>query len=189
MNPDYPDSCLEAERREDAAEFARDQRDDQEYEQWLLADRAGQAERNRWLAFLRDDKDTKMKLNDMIESTYLKQEDVDGDVLVTVESLKKVNIARDDEEARYKWIVKFEEFPKGMALNVTNLKRMFRFLGDDSDNWIGGKVIVYADPDVEYKGETVGGLRIKSGPRAKTKLSPEEVNRKLSEAADDSVPF
>jgi hypothetical protein len=143
----------------------------------------------QWLQYLHE-QDTHMKLNDMIESTYLKQEDVDGEKLVTVASMKKVNIARDDEDARYKWTIKFEEFAKPMAMNVTNLKRMFRFLGDDSDNWIGGKVIVYADPDVEYKGETVGGLRIKAAPRAKKPLTEDEANRKLREMEDDSsVPF
>ena len=49
-----------------------------------------------------------MKIGDMIESKYLKQSDVgDDEITVTVQGLKKVNVARDDEDPEYRWTVKF----------------------------------------------------------------------------------
>jgi hypothetical protein len=140
---------------------------------------------------LRQDEDKHMKIGDMIESKYLKQSDVDGETLVTVASLKKVNVARDDEDPEYRWTVKFEELPKPMVLNATNIKRMGKALGDDTDGWAGKQVVVYVDPDIEFGGNVVGGLRIRATTRRPNNgkpLSVDEVNRKAAAAADD-VPF
>jgi hypothetical protein len=132
-----------------------------------------------------------MKLNEMIESKYLKREDLDGEEhVVTVGKLKKANLARDDQDPKYRWTVTFEEFPRPMVLNSTNLKRMFKYLGDDSEDWTGQKVVVYFDPDVEFGGEAVGGLRIRQHKAAgKTRAGDADVNRKLADAADGDVPF
>ena len=134
---------------------------------------------------------TSMKIGDMIESKYLKQSDVDEETIVTVQGLKKVNVARDDEDPEYRWTVKFAEFPKPMVLNVTNLKRMAKALGDDTDDWINGQVILYVDPDIEFGGNVVGGLRIKGLRKAPTKpraRSDDDFNRAMDEPRDD-VPF
>jgi len=134
-----------------------------------------------------------MKIDDLIPSKYLKQSDVPEDTLVTVKELKKQNVAQQDEEAEYKYIIFFEEFPKGMVLNSTNIKRMGKALGNDTDMWIGGKVVLYVDPDVEYAGNVVGGLRIRASRKPSAvprKPSDDEANRKLREAGeDDREPF
>jgi hypothetical protein len=106
-----------------------------------------------------------MKLNEMIESKYLKREDLDGEEhVVTVGKLKKANLARDDQDPKYR--------------------------GDDSEDWTGQKVVVYFDPDVEFGGEAVGGLRIRQHKAAgKTRAGDADVNRKLADAADGDVPF
>lgn len=136
------------------------------------------------------------KIQDMIESKYLKQSDVDGEIAVTVQGVKRVNVARDDEDPEYRWTVKFAEFAKPMVLNVTNLKRLAKALGDDTDGWIGNQVVLYVDPDIEYGGNVVGGLRIRqmraSAPVAKARaaLSDDAINRKLADSApDNDIPF
>ena len=103
-----------------------------------------------------------MKLDDLLPSKYLKQSDVPEDTLVTVQKLTKVNVARDDEEPDYKWTLQVKEFTKPMVLNATNIKRLGKALGDDTDDWIGGQVVLYVDPDVEFGGNQVGGLRIRA---------------------------
>jgi hypothetical protein len=80
-----------------------------------------------------------------------------------------------------------------MVLNVTNLKRMAKALGDDTDDWIGNQVVLYVDPDIEYAGNIVGGLRIRAlrQPAAKARAAiskDDEANRKLRDA-EDEVPF
>lgn len=133
-----------------------------------------------------------MKIGEMIESKYLKQSDVDDEIPVTVQGLKKVNVARDDEDPEYRWTVKFKEFPKPMVLNVTNLKRMAKALGDDTDDWTNKQVILYVDPDIEFGGNVVGGLRIKGLPKVKAKKSmdDDDFNRAMDDGRDPAdVPF
>jgi len=130
-----------------------------------------------------------MNANEMIPSKYLKQSDIDGEKLVTVKSLKKVNVARDDEDPEYRWTIRFQEFEKAMVLNSTNIKRMAKALGDDTDSWIGGQVTLYVDPDIEYAGNVVGGLRIRGLPRkGPSKANVDAV--KHSQVDDDpTIPF
>jgi hypothetical protein len=155
-------------------------------------------ERGQWETFAatiqppNQDEDTHMKIGDMIESKYLKQSDIEEPVTVTLQSLKKVNVARDDEEPDYRWTAKFQEFAKPMVLNVTNLKRFAKAHGDDTENWMGQQVQLYVDPDIEFGGNVVGGLRIRGLPKARTRPAAggdvEEVNRRLN-AIDDDLPF
>src|SRR5690348_13999808 len=88
---------------------------------WWQQTGATEATRPAWTRLYETDphKDKHMKLSDMMESKYLRQNDVDDEVTVTVAGLKKVNVARDDEDPEYRWTVKFNEFPKPMVLNVT----------------------------------------------------------------------
>jgi hypothetical protein len=134
-----------------------------------------------------------MKLTELLQSQYLKQGDVEGDVTVTVKAVKKENVARKDEDPEYKFVIYFHEYPKGMVLNATNIKRLGKALGEDTDDWIGNAVILYVDPDVEFGGEVKGGLRIKRLPTPGGKARPagvDDVNRKLAAAADDAeIPF
>lgn len=130
-----------------------------------------------------------MKIDDMIESKYLKQSDVPDPVIWTVDRIKKVNVGRDDEDPEYRWTVKYREFPKPMVLNVTNLKRMAKALGDDTEDWIGGKIEVYTDPDIEYGGNVTGGLRVRGLKRAtRPLLSVDQANAILGESSEDP-PF
>lgn len=138
-----------------------------------------------------------MKIGDMIESKYMKQSDIPDPVIYTVESLKKVNVARDDEDPDYRWTVKYREFAKPMVLNVTNLKRMAKALGDDTDDWTGKQIEVYTDPDIEFGGNIVGGLRVRGLKRspgtakaaALSKRSDDDINAQLRDAGENEVPF
>ena len=142
-----------------------------------------------------DEDQTMPKIGEMIESKYLKQSDIGNEeVPVTVMGVKKVNVARDDEDPEYRWTVAFKDFAKPMVLNVTNLKRLAKALGDDTDDWNGRQVCLYVDPDIEFGGNVVGGLRIKAlrSPAAKARaaLSDDAINRKLADAApDNDIPF
>lgn len=149
---------------------------------------AAEATRPGWTRLYETDKDRNMKIGELIPSKYLKQADVAEDTVVTVSGLKKTNVAREDEAPDYKYVIKFEEFDKPMVLNSTNIKRLGKALGDDTDDWIGGKVTLYVDPDVEYGGEVKGGLRVRAIQRKGTlaKATDDDINQKLR---DNEVPF
>ena len=130
-----------------------------------------------------------MKINEMIPSKYLKQEDVDGEVVVTVTALKKTNVARDDDPPEMKWVIQYAEFDKPMVLNTTNKKRLFKALGDDTDDWIGGKMILFVDDNVEYEGKTTGGLRLKPLPPASRPSRRVAVTGPSGDSFENDIPF
>jgi hypothetical protein len=101
-------------------------------------------------------------IKDMVESKYLKQGDVPDDIVVTIVKVGKGNIAKEGDEPEYKWMIRFEEFKKAMIINQTNIKRLARACkSEETNDWVGKKVTLYTDPDVEFAGNVVGGLRIK----------------------------
>lgn len=101
-------------------------------------------------------------IGQMIESKFLKQSDLDGEVEVTIVKIGQLNVAREDQEPELKWAAKFEEFKKPMVLNSTNIQLLAKACGsEESEDWLGKKVIIYADPNVSFGGKLVGGLRVK----------------------------
>jgi hypothetical protein len=98
-----------------------------------------------------------------VESKYLSEEDIpDGDLIATITDVQKQTVGQG-EKAQQKWILFFKEQKKGLVLNSTNIKTLTTlFHSDDSDDWMGQKIAVWYNPDVEMMGEIVGGLRIRA---------------------------
>jgi hypothetical protein len=131
------------------------------------------------------------KIGEMIESKYLKQSDLSDDMVVTVAKVGKANVAREGDEPEYKWLIRFNELPKPMVLNSTNIKRLAKACNsDDTDEWLGKQVVLYVDPDVEFAGNVVGGLRVRAykAPTATRQITPPPNGGKFDDMADD-VPF
>ena len=134
----------------------------------------------RWMQLQENDMP---KVSEMITSKFLRKEDIEEDVMVTIRGVKQENVGRDDApESR--WVIYYKEFPKGMVLNITSIRVLESAYGDDSDNWIGKQCILYVDPSVSFQGRVVGGLRIrpqKQKAKAPISTEPAEFN--------DDVPF
>jgi hypothetical protein len=127
----------------------------------------------------------------MVESKYLKQGDVEDERIVTIVKVGKGNIAKEGDEPEYKWMIRFEQFKKPMVLNATNIKRLARACkSDDTEDWEGKKVVLYVDPDVEFSGNVVGGLRIKGIPEqhGSTTTAARPTGSTFDEMPDD-IPF
>lgn len=125
---------------------------------------------------------------DMIQSKYLKGSDVPDPVIVTVQWVKQANVARDDQEPEYKWTIKFNEFPKAMVLNATNIRIAEKALGTNTDEWTGKEIELHYDENVTFGNELVGGLRFRRKQAPAKKLTIDEANKKLAEMQDDA-PF
>jgi hypothetical protein len=131
------------------------------------------------------------KIGEMIESKYLKQSDVEDEIIVTVEKVGKANVAKKGDEPEYKWLVRFKEFEKPMVLNSTNIKRLAKACdSEDTDDWIGKQAVLYVDPDVEFAGNIVGGLRIRAHrvEKAPRQVTPKQTGGQFDDMADD-IPF
>lgn len=117
------------------------------------------------------------KLHEMLESKFLKKEDVDPPVLATIAGIKRVNVAKEGAEPEMKWSATFEQLDKPLVLNSTNLQIIASVCGsDDSDEWTGHKIVLYHDPNVSFGGKLVGGIRVRAPKnQPKIKVKPESV--------------
>ena len=130
------------------------------------------------------------KASQMIESKYLKKEDVDGEVIVTIAKIGQGNVAMEDKPVEMKWMIRFKEFPKPMVLNSTNIQLLVKACGsDDTDDWIGKEIILYVDDNVSFGGQLVGGIRVKSArPAAAPKRAGQPGPETFADMEDD-IPF
>src|SRR3990167_8852041 len=111
------------------------------------------------------------KVHDMIESKFLKKEDVGDGVLATISNVDQQNVAMQGAGPEMKWCLHFEEVDKPLVLNSTNIQLCKSILAsDDTDDWLGKKVVLYTDPNVSYGGKLIGGIRIRA-PRGKAALA------------------
>src|SRR5271170_3043297 len=98
---------------------------------------------------------------------YLREADVTPAVTVTIKRVAQENMARNDQPQELKWVCYFHEVDKGLALNATNTKRIAKaLLAEDTDQWLGKKIALYFDPDIEFGGKITGGIRVKRAPVA-----------------------
>ena len=127
-------------------------------------------------------------INQMVQSKYLKTADVPDPVIVTVQGVKQVNMAKEDETPEYKWAIKFIELDKPMVLNTTNIHVAAKvFASDDTDQWKGKEIILFTDPNVSFGGQVVGGLRFRGQEKAPVKAAVKQ-GGKLADISED-IPF
>lgn len=137
------------------------------------------------------------RVHEMLESKFLKKEDVGRGMLVTIAGVEQRNVAVHDAEPEMKWAIAFHETEKPMVLNSTNIQLIAKVTGsDDTDHWVGHKIVLYEDHNVSFGGKLVGGIRVRA-PRpdaiAKHQASqpapPEPVWSEANGASDDDIPF
>jgi len=128
------------------------------------------------------------KTSEMRESKFLKQSDVGAGMLMTVSGCEKHNVAQEGAEPELKWCLLFEETDKPLVLNSTNIQLAERvFDSDNTDNWIGKKIVLYVDPNVSYGGKVVGGIRVRAPKKNAKPAPPPPPPAELID--DDEIPF
>lgn len=99
-----------------------------------------------------------MKATDLCPAPHLEAADLNGtDNVVTI---KDVGFSIVGNEQVEKGVVTFEEFPRGMVLNRTNLKRLIAMYGNDTDDWKGKKITLYPS-ETDFGGKTVDCIRVR----------------------------
>ncbi len=61
-------------------------------------------------------------------------------------------------------MVWFREDDRGLVLNVSLTEILMDMFGSETDAWKGKRIRLYNDRRVKFRGEAVGGIRIKSSP-------------------------
>jgi len=80
--------------------------------------------------------------------------------VLTVARVAAAEVGRNKE---LKPVAYFVEDVRGLVLNKTNFKNLAKAHGGftDSDVWVGARVQLSYNPDVEFGGATVGGIKLK----------------------------
>lgn len=131
------------------------------------------------------------KTSEMRESKFLKKEDVGRGAIGTIESCVRMNVAKEGAEPELKWCLTFHEIEKPLVLNSTNIQLCEQILGsDETDQWIGKRIVLYTDPSVMYAGKIIGGIRVRA---PKATAPPPVVAAPAAVASgeihDDDIPF
>jgi hypothetical protein len=126
-----------------------------------------------------------MHINQLKESNYLKKEDCDPPILVTIDHLTQKNVALEGDPPDMKYCLHFAEDIKPMILNSTNAQLIARALNsEETDEWKGKQVVLYNDPNVSFQGKLVGGIRVR--PAKKNKVTGQTAP---ATEQDDEIPF
>ena len=134
-----------------------------------------------------------MHISHLKQSKYLTRADAGAGILVTIKEIFQDNVAKEGAPEEMKWCMSFNEVEKPMVLNSTNGQAVAAITGsEETDDWIGRKVVLYDDPNVSFGGKLVGGIRIRAprGQAAKAiAAAPKPAPVAQPEASDDDVPF
>jgi hypothetical protein len=134
------------------------------------------------------------KTSEMRESKFLKQSDVGQGLLVTVHNCQQHNVAAEGAGHEMKWCLSFHEVDKPLVLNSTNIQLCEMMFGsDNTDDWVGQKLVLYVDPTVSYGGKITGGIRVRA-PKVKGTIKPAPKPMPppppvADELTDDDIPF
>jgi len=132
-------------------------------------------------------------VNDLKQSRFLAQKDLEKPALVTISSYQEINVAKEGAEEDKRWALSFRELEKPLILNVTNGQIISAIAGSgDFDNWIGKKIVLYVDKNVSFGGQLVGGIRCRA-PRNQPQKPADEPEQSFEEQYDippeEDIPY
>jgi hypothetical protein len=108
------------------------------------------------------DTPTEADLNQVYGSKFLSAADVGNRKIRTkIEKVGKEDLRKGDGTKRMRFVLRLGGIDKPMVLNVTNVNALIEKLGRSPANWIGAPVGIYVDPNVNYGGKRVAGLRLR----------------------------
>lgn len=118
-----------------------------------------------------------MELSQVFESATLKAADLQGNE----PTVKIANVEMKKFDDGNKLVITFEGKKKALVCNKTNANRIAHAYGTDTDDWIGKEIVLFVD-QVDFKGELVDAIRI----RTKKPPAPQPRN---DGGMDDEIPF
>ena len=126
-----------------------------------------------------------MKRDEIFPSKYLKAADLSKPTVVTIDSAPLEVLKNPEGKEQSKVVLHFRGAKKALPLNVTNWDAVAAICGEDTDDWPGGKVELYADK-TRMGGKTVDCIRVRApGLREQAPpMAPPE-----AEDMNDAIPF
>ena len=96
-----------------------------------------------------------MKISSLFPSKYLRAADLDDDTPVRMKSL-----VIEEVNGENKPVLHFKEEVKPLVLNKTNGRTIGSLHGEEVDNWIGKRIILFPT-EVDFRGEMVDAIRVR----------------------------
>jgi hypothetical protein len=127
--------------------------------------------------------------NKLTRSRFLSKHDVDPPITVTIDEVRKEKIAVPGERPESKYCVYFkEDNVKPLILNKSNGDKIAALAFDsyETEDWSGLTVQLYLDPSVDFGGQLIGGIRVRS-PQKKAAIK--YVPAPLPEAEEEEIKF
>ena len=107
------------------------------------------------------DTPTEADLDTLYGSKFLSTGDLgDRRMKTKILKIRKEELRADNGKTRKKFVLFLEGIDKPMVLNATNKDALVDKLGKNPANWIGAGIGIYVDPNVNYAGKRVKGLRL-----------------------------
>lgn len=133
-----------------------------------------------------------MHISQLKQSRFLTRGDVGQGILVTIREIFQDNVAKEGAPEELRWCLQFDEHEKPMVLNSTNGQLIAGITkSEDTDHWVGHKIVLYDDPSISFGGKLVGGIRVRAprGQAAKV-VAPAPKPAAAPESPDDhGTPF
>ena len=127
-----------------------------------------------------------MHVSALKESKFLKRTDVGSGALVTIRNLTQENVAKEGADPDMKWAIHFDEMDKPLILNSTNAQLIAQILKEEeTDGWVGQRIVLFDDPSVSFGGKLVGGIRCRA-PKQAAKAPAKPV---FKQAEEEEPPF
>lgn len=91
---------------------------------------------------------------------WLKSSDVEKPAIVTISGATEEELQNLEGKKDNRIALSFEEDLPGLILNQTNKFFLIDAYGDETDDWIGKKIVIYV-ANIPYQGKMVSGLRVR----------------------------
>ena len=114
-----------------------------------------------------------MKMGDVFPSKYLRAEDLEEDLVVTMGKVTMEEMTQKYGPRTEKPVLHFKELDKALVINKTNWALIAKQHGEESDAW-EGKRIVLTVVDVDSFGDVVAAIRVRAPRKGRpgTRVDP-----------------
>lgn len=136
-----------------------------------------------------------MRISSAFPSKYLRAADLpeDKSVAVVIDHVSIENVAGNDDPNDEKPVLYFQGKQKGVVLNRTNANVISAVYGDDTDQWVGKQVLLYAT-ETSFQGKMMPciRMRIPKHGAAPGRPAPQPVTSPVSNEEhfkEDDIPF
>ena len=131
-----------------------------------------------------------MKRDEIFPSKYLKANDLNSKpIIVTIDSAPLEVLKNPEGKEQSKVVLYFRGAKKALPLNVSNWDAVAAICGEDTDDWPGGRIELYADK-TRMGGKTVDCIRVRAPQDAAAKIAtPTKAAQPEAEDMNDAIPF